>query len=283
MKPILLRELQRETAELQQQGADVVLWGETAYPYGRFTRQHEQDLAQGDKRRIQRGFDVPVIVGLITRDATRENPYAWNSAWVLDQDGRWGTRYDKNYPLMFGEAAPPGVDPEWYLDMIPSASHLNRGDGPSVLEAAGYRFGGLICYEDILPRFTREVANQGVSALVNLTNDSWFGNTREQSEHLGLAVYRAIEHRRPLLRSVNAGISAYVDPTGRVVQQLDVTNSDEDGYQGAEGFVAEVPMMDPERRSIYGVLGDLFAWLCISGLVGMWGWAKYHRARSQEG
>lgn len=281
MKPVLLRELQRVTAELDQQGADVVLWGETAYPYGRFTRQHQSDLPEVDRRRIQRDFDVPVIVGLVTRDGTRENPYAWNSAWVLHADGTWGTRYDKNYPLMFGEAAPPGIDPEWYLDKIPSASHLNRGEGPSVLEVAGYRMGALICYEDILSGFTREVANQRVNALVNLTNDSWFGKTREQSEHLGLAVYRAIEHRKPLLRSVNAGISAYVDPTGRVIEQTTTTDSDRDGYQGAEGFLAEVPMMAADDRTVYGVTGSLFAWLCIGGLAGIYGWSRYHRGREQ--
>ncbi len=132
----ILRELQRVTAELQREGAEVVLWGETAYPYARFSRQHETDLPARDPRRIQYGFDVPVIVGLVTRDATGANPYAWNTAWVLDEDGRWGDRYDKNYPLMFGEAAPPGIDPEWYLDKIPSASHLNRGEGPAAIEAA---------------------------------------------------------------------------------------------------------------------------------------------------
>ena len=279
MKPVLLRELQRVTAELDRQGAQVVLWGETAYPFGRFARQHQSDLPEIDRRRIQRDFDVPVIVGLVTRDATRENPYAWNSAWVLDSQGNWGTRYDKNYPLMFGEAAPPGVDPEWYLDKIPSASHLNRGDGPSVLEVAGYRMGGLICYEDILASFTRDVANQRVNALVNLTNDSWFGKTREQSEHLGLAVYRAIEHRKPLLRSVNAGISAYVDPTGRVVKELATTDSDRDGYQGAEGFLVEVPMMSADDRTIYGITGGLFSWLCILGLAGIHGWSRYHQRR----
>jgi apolipoprotein N-acyltransferase len=277
MKPVILAELQRVTAALQDEGAQVVLWGETAYPYARFARQHETDLRPGDPRRIQNGFDVPVIVGLVTRDATGQNPYSWNTAWVLDSDGRWGDRYDKNYPLMFGEAAPPGLDPEWYLDTIPSASHLNRGEGPAAIEAAGYRFGPLICYEDILGAFTREVANEGVNALVNLTNDSWFGKTREQSEHLGLAVYRAIEHRKPLLRSVNAGISAYVDPIGRVIEQTEVTDSDEDGYHGAEGFAVDVPMMPADSRTVYGVTGSLFGWLCGFGLFGFWGWSRYHR------
>ncbi|MFO7567353.1 MAG: apolipoprotein N-acyltransferase [Enhygromyxa sp.] len=275
MKPVILAEQQRVTAALQDEGAQVVLWGETAYPYARFSRQHETDLRPGDPRRIQKGFDVPVIVGLVTRDATGQNPYAWNTAWVLDRDGRWGDRYDKNYPLMFGEAAPPGLDPEWYLDKIPSASHLNRGDGPAAIEAAGYRFGALICYEDILGAFTREVAGEGVNAIVNLTNDSWFGKTREQAEHLGLAVYRAIEHRKPLLRSVNAGISAYVDPIGRVVEQTEVTDSDEDGYQGAEGFAVDVPMMPADQRTVYGLTGSLFGWLCGLGLFGFWARSRY--------
>ncbi len=275
MKALILRELQQVTASLQQDGAQVVLWGETAYPYSGFARQRETDLPLKDRRRIQRGFDVPLIVGLVTRDGTRKNPYAWNSAWVLDEDGRWGTRYDKNYPLMFGEAAPPGVDPEWYLDKIPSASHLNRGDGPAALEAGGYTFGALICYEDILASFTRDVANEGVNALVNLTNDSWFGRTREQSEHLGLAVFRSIEHRKPLLRSVNAGISAYIDPTGAVITQTEITNSDDEGYKGAEGFIADVPMMPKDGRTVYGWLGNLFGLLCIGGLFGFWAWARY--------
>ncbi len=282
MKLPILRELQRVTAALQKEGAEVVLWGETAYPFARFSRQHETDLPARDSRRIQQGFNVPVIVGLVTRDATGENPYAWNTAWVLDESGRWGDRYDKNYPLTFGEAAPPGIDPEWYLDKIPSASHLNRGDGPAAVEAAGYSFGPLICYEDILGAFTREVANERVNALVNLTNDSWFGKTREQAEHLGLAVFRAVEHRKPLLRSVNAGISAYVDPTGFVVEQTEVTDSDTDRYRGAEGFVVEVPMMPAKLRTTYGVTGSLFGWLCGLGLFGFWGWSRYHARRQRE-
>jgi apolipoprotein N-acyltransferase len=282
MKPVILTELQQVTAALQKEGAQVVLWGETAYPYPRFTRQRTTDLRSTDPQRIQRGFDVPVIVGLVTRDGTGENPYAWNTAWVLQSDGTWGDRYDKNYPLMFGEAAPPGLDPEWYLDKIPSASHLNRGDGPAAIEAAGYRFGALICYEDILGAFTREVANERVNAIVNLTNDSWFGKTREQAEHLGLAVFRSVEHRKPLLRSVNAGISAYVDPIGRVVEQTEVTDSDTDpeGYQGAEGFAVDVPMMPAESRTVYGITGSLFGWLCGFGLLGFWSWSRYRRSDS---
>ncbi len=267
MKRRILAEMQRVSAELAAEGAQVVTWGETAYPYLSFGREENQhDLPENNYRRVRRGFDIPIIFGAVTADASGQNPYPWNSAFAMDAEGKVTGRYDKNYPLIFGEYVPI-VDPEWFIDLIPSASHLNRGEGPELLEIEGYAIGAMICYEDILPHFTREVVNAGASVLVNLTNDSWFGKTREQAEHLGLAVFRAVEHRRGLVRVVNAGISAYVDPAGRVVQSTEVTDSDVEGYQGAVGFNADVPMVDPEFRTFYGRTGSGFAFLCLGALV----------------
>jgi apolipoprotein N-acyltransferase len=158
--------------------------------------------------------------------------------------------------------------------LIPKASHINRGTSAGVLRVDGWRLGALICYEDILPRHVRATARQDVHAFVNLTNDSWFGNTREQPEHLGLAVFRSIEHRKPLLRSVNAGISAYVDPAGRVVEQTAVTDSDRDGYGEADGFTATVPMMDPQAHTLYGTTGEAFNGLTVLALAGLVLWRR---------
>lgn len=266
-KRLILAEQQRVTAELQQQGAEVGLWGETAYPYLSFSRQSTHDAAK--RRKVQRGFDIPLIFGAITRDATGENPYLWNTALVLDSEGNVGEMYDKNFPLMFGESVPNWVDREWYLKTFPSASYINPGTQTNALEVAGFRHAPLICYEDILPRFARQAARDEVHVFVNLTNDSWFGKTAAQSEHLGLAAFRAVEHRKGLLRSVNAGISAYVDPAGRIVQQTRVTDSDNDGYEGAEGFVADVPMMDPEYKTPYYRFGETFNVLCWLALLGL--------------
>lgn len=261
-RPLLLPEMQRVTAELEAKGADLAVWGETAYPYSAFGRDTKTDLPEKDRRRIRRGFDIPVAVGLVTRDKSGRNPYPWNSAIVVHPDDTIGDRYDKVYPLMFGEWV-PFVDPEWYLETIPGASYINIGDGPRVLRVDDWRFGPLICYEDILPRYARWVASQDVHAFLNFTNDSWFGRSAEQTEHLGLAVFRAIEHRRSLIRSVNAGVSAYVDPAGRIVQRTNVTDADVDGYQGAEGFVATIPMMDPKHRTIFAMTGEAFPVACL--------------------
>lgn len=278
------RELKRETAALEAEGAELALWGETAYPqvFPRDAIHDAPDRGRARRARVRQGFTIPVIVGVITREFGPDaNPEPWNTAWVLHADDQFGDRYDKVYLLLFGEAAPSFIDAEWYTDTFPKASNINRGEGPGVLRVAGYRFGPLICYEDILPRFVRDAAHMDVHAFVNLTNDSWFGDTREQPEHLGLAVFRTIEQRKALVRSVNAGISAYVDPVGRVVQQTEVTDADTDGYQGATGFVADVPMMDPRARTVYALTGETFNVTIALVLAALIARAYWRRRRDQ--
>jgi apolipoprotein N-acyltransferase len=260
---------QEMTAKLQAQGAEVALWGETAYPNPRaFTRQSTRDLPADNPWQVRRGFDIPVIFGTVTRDETGREPYPFNTAILLDQNGLVASTYDKVYRLMFGEYAPL-VDPAWYLARVPSASHIAQGKGAGVLQLGPWRLGPFICYEDILPRFVRDAANQDVNAFVNLTNDAWFGKTAEPHQHLGLAVFRAVEHRKGMVRSVNTGVSVYIDPTGAAHEKTRVTDPDTEGPQPADGFAVDVPMMDPTHRTLYGLTGELFDGLCVLGVAAM--------------
>lgn len=268
---------QAKTAELAAQGAAIALWGETAYPNPRvFTRDRTEDLPEAHPWHVRRGFDIPVIFGAVTRDPTGREPYPFNTAILLDRDGRVAGTYDKVYRLMFGEYAPL-VDPQWYLAQVPSASHIAQGSGPGVLQHEQWRLGPLVCYEDILPRFVREAASKDVNAFVNLTNDAWFGKTDEPAQHLGLAVFRAIEHRKALVRAVNTGVSTYVDPTGAAHHRTRVTDPDIDGPQQADGFIVDVPMMDAESRTLYGLTGELFNGLCLAGVI----WMLTRKRRAQ--
>ncbi len=257
---------QRESAELDRRGAELIVWGETAYPNPRaFRRDTRTDLPENHPLKVMRGFDLPLVFGAVTSEA--RNPYPWNTALVLHPDGSVGDRYDKVYLLVFGEYIPI-VDPEWFLELVPAAAHLERGIGPGVLRIDGYRLGPLICYEDILPRFTRDIARQGVHVFVNLTNDAWFGLTKEPAQHLGLAVFRTIEHRRAMVRAVNTGVSAYIDPTGRVQHQTQVTDPDEQGPQPPSSFIADVPMIEPGTATTpYFLTGELFNALVLLALV----------------
>jgi apolipoprotein N-acyltransferase len=275
LKVQILRKQQEESARLQAEGAEVLLWGETAYPFSyALPREEGTDLPLHNPRRVRREFTAPLVFGVVTADR-KASEFPWNTARVLEADGRLGDSYDKVYPLWFGEYTPL-VDPHWFKELVPSASHINPGPGPKALRVHTgpegqheWRLGPLICYEDILPRFARGVAAEGIHAFVNLTNDSWFGKSKEQDQHMGLAVLRTIENRRPLLRSVNAGISVYVDANGRVVERIESTNPDEEGPVPADGFVAEVPMLDPDYRSLYTRTGELFNALVLLSLCGI--------------
>jgi apolipoprotein N-acyltransferase len=89
-------------------------------------------------------------------------------------------------------------------------------------------------------------------AMFNLTDDSWYGNTVEPMEHLALASFRSIEHRRPLVRATNTGVSAIIDPVGRL---------DHRSVQWTkETLVGRIPMM--HGRTVYAILGDWIGWLC---------------------
>ena len=122
-----------------------------------------------------------------------------------------------------------------------------------------------ICYEDIFPGQIRSLMRGGrdhriPEVMLNLTNDSWYGKTVEPMEHLALASFRSIEHRRSLVRGTNTGVSAFVDPVGRLVKLS--------GLWTKETLVDRVPMM--RGRTIYAVLGDWLGWACgilsISGI-----------------
>jgi apolipoprotein N-acyltransferase len=279
--PILWRQ-QELTGELQAKGAELVVWGETAYPFGNvFFRDSTRDLPPGNPRKVQSGFSIPIVFGTVTRDRKVREKQMYNTAILLDGQGRVAGTYDKVYRLAFGEYFPIPLLADWYLENFPNAAHIMQGKGPDVMSvetpSGTWRLGPFICYEDILPRYVRETANQGVHVLVNSTNDAWFGKTHEPTQHLGLAVFRTVEHRKGMVRAVNTGVSTYIDPTGTAIEKTRVTDPDIDGPQGADGLLAEVPMMDPEARTIYGATGELFDCLMGLGLVVI-GWRRRKHA-----
>src|SRR5712671_183066 len=241
-----------DTAELHSRGADLVIWPEVGY--------NLRPVRDGDDgRAISGGIPVSIIAG-VERVHGKE---AWNSALVIGPDGKIGDHYDKIQLLAFGEYIPFG---DWFpflYEWSPLAAHLTRGTTTAPLHAKGYRFATFICYEDILPGIVRDIMrNHGdgrAHALVNLTNDSWYGAWHEQIQHLTLAAVRSIEHRRWLLRATSTGISAFVDASGRVVQSIPKD------LRGVS--IREVPMLS--GTTPYEVAGDWPGWLSLLVLAGI--------------
>lgn len=214
--PAHLRLLRRMTADLEELGADLVVWPESAYPYP-FPRGLPHDLvgARGLRREGVRG---PLLVGAVTRGRSRCD--RWNSVIALERSGRVAGVSDKVELLAFGETVPLW---EWLpplQDMFPCPG-LKAGDRPRALELAGARIGVLNCYEDVLAEHARTVALEDPHFLVNVTNDAWFGETREPHLHQLIARQRTIETRRDLVRAVNTGVSAHVAATGATLRETD--------------------------------------------------------------
>jgi apolipoprotein N-acyltransferase len=275
-----LTALQAESRRLQSAGAQLVVWSEGAYP-ATLPRNFSVDFAPEYQGMVRRGLTIPEIIGAEMYDPAQSD--AFNSAILLDANGRVTGLYDKVRLLAFGEYI-PGVEAfPWLRKLLPEgAGQFTAGKGPRVMsfrEPGGedWQLGPVICYEDILQGFLRGVGRLHPNLLVNLTSDSWFGADSEPWEHLALAVYAGVELRVGMVRAVNSGISALIDPNGRVVQK---TYAD-DPYRNpraADGIVVEVPRM-PATHTVYVAVGDSFAYLCIAATLLLVGVA----ARSRVG
>jgi apolipoprotein N-acyltransferase len=251
-----IKALRDQTAELHDRGAELVVW-----PEGGFSQA--VDLTREGLGKALAG-EVPVsLVAGLTR---WEPPHRfWNSAAVISPEGVVGDHYDKIARVPFGEYIPLGDTFPILYQWSPMAQGLQQGESTAPLRDGKWLLATSICYEGILPAIVRAtMADRGQGRphlLVNLTNDSWYGAGHEQEQHLGLAVLRAIEHRRWLLRATSTGISAFVDSAGRVVKSIP---------RDTQGVAVEkVPML--EGTTLYQLLGDWPGWLALAlCALGLW-------------
>jgi len=247
-----LRRHQRLTAELRAKKIDLAVWSESSVMFS----VPEGAAPSFMHDRVAGSLGVPAIFGavLFRDDPDRERWF--NVALATDARGRMTSRYDKEFLLAFGEYLPFGDTFPILYQWSPNSGKFSPGtDLDPLLVTTGdktHKVTALICYEDILPSFTnRAVRHADPELLVNLTNDAWFGDTSEPWEHLGLAQFRAIEHRRYLVRSTNSGVSAVIDPVGRVIAQS--------GTFRTEAIDATVRWM--RETTVYEIVGDVPWWI----------------------
>jgi apolipoprotein N-acyltransferase len=252
----LRRHLQLSAGLERDQHIDFVVWSETSAMRPVHDESYRQELGAVVGRRI----GVPAIFGAVVFRLVRDQReyVLYNTAISSDANGVVRSRYDKEYLLTFGEYIPFGETLPVLYSWSPNSGHFSPGTvlDPLVVDLHGeeHLVTALICYEDILPRFTNDAVRHGnPELLVNITNDAWFGDTTEPWEHLALAQFRAIEHRRYLVRGTNSGVSAVVDPVGRVVAHSGTFRED----------VVSAPIHWMRARTVYEALGD-WPWLFVS-------------------
>jgi apolipoprotein N-acyltransferase len=176
----------------------------------------------------------------------------FNSAALVGPQGNLQARYDKVHLVPFGEYVP-------FPTLLRFAGKLTREVGDFVpgkerlpLRVNGYALGAFICYEAVFPDDVRRFARAGAQVFVNISNDGWFGQTAAPLQHLTMARMRAVENRRWLLRATNTGITAAIDPYGRVLAQA----------QPGVRTAIDVPYHLESGTTFYTRHGDWFAYAC---------------------
>lgn len=188
------------------------------------------------------------------------NGGGYNSAVMVNEEGRIVAQYDKIRLMPFGEYVPL---PHW----LPGASSVRGivgdftpGSSYTLMPLGAFRAGVFICIEAAHPGVARTFSGEGADALINISNDGYLGPTAVMRQHLSNAIFRAVENNRLLLRVTNNGISAYIDRSGSVMEET----------SGFEATVRTWPVsQNTEARTFYTVHGDLFAYACALITLGL--------------
>jgi apolipoprotein N-acyltransferase len=253
-----LRRHRKATGDLKKNGAGLVVWSESSV-----------DLAADDRainpfyqRMVTGNLGVPLIFGTVViheSEKSGERERFYNTALATDETGKVTGRYDKEYLLAFGEYLPLGETFPALYDASPNSGRFSSGTKldplPITTSTGTHNVATLICYEDIIPTFVNDLVRAtDPELLVNITNDAWFGVTAEPFQHLALAQMRAIEHRRYLIRSTNSGVSAIIDPVGRIVRKTEVRDVQ---TRIKEPDTAQADVRWMKGWTLYGGIGDL--------------------------
>ena len=190
----------------------------------------------------------------------------YNSAFVVEADGKMVGRYDKIHLVPFGEYIPFQNLLTFAHKLTGRVSSFTRGSEHRVFQldtqsGGRHRYGVFICYEAVFADEVRQLARNGAEVLVNISDDGWYGDTSAPWQHFNMARMRAVENRRWLLRDTNTGVTAAIDPYGRVRQSIP--------RHQVDALPAEFAFRD--GITFYTAHGDVFAWLCAILSLGVLG------------
>lgn len=238
-----------ETA-IKEGKAQVVIWPESTVPLSYATTDDYRAAIES----ISREYDVDVILGSVAEDPSQPNKL-WNAAFLVS-GGRTIGHYDKIRLVPFGEYVPLRKMLFFAQKLVHAVGEFEFGTKETPL-AGRFSYGPAICYEIVYPQIPRTQVVHGATVLVTITNDAWYDGTSAPRQHLNQVRLRAIETDRYLLRAGTTGISAFIDPTGRIVQELPM---------GKEGIVY-AEFQARRTRTPYVRFGDWFAWVACAAVV----------------
>lgn len=250
-------EIERYSVAPSKNHPDLLIWPEAPAPFS-----FEDPRFAAIASTLAQRFEGPFLAGVIEwrpaptssdkSDHTSLVPY--NSAILLNAQGQRIFTYDKIHLVPFGEYEPFPLIHAVVTSVSGEVGGFHKGSSYVIGHLQDdYTFGTFICYEAIYPGEIREFAAKGAELYINISNDGWFGHSAAAEQHLRMARVRAVENRRWLLRVTNNGITAVIDPYGRISRALprDVRAA------------ADLPYDFRTDETIYTRFGDWFAWMCV--------------------
>ncbi len=257
------------------QSSDLVVWPEAPNDFYEIDpdlhRSNLDEEFRAATSQLARTAKTPMIVGAfgIDADPAAKRGYdQYNSAVFVQSDGSFAGRYDKMHLVPFGEYVPYK---QWLFfagSLLRDVGVLDFGKRRTVFTSGGHTYGTFICYESSFGDEVRQFADLGSEALVNISDDGWYGDTSAAWEHLNIVRMRAIENHRWVLRATNTGVTAAIDPYGRVTAAA----------PRHERTSLRVGFNYEHDVTFYSAHGDLFAYFCVLVVAIGLGMSFSHRA-----
>lgn len=235
------------TEEAASHGARIVIWPESTVPLS-YT---ETPFFRDSIEELSKRHDIDIILGSVATDPAKPKSL-WNSAFLVSNGTTIG-HYDKIRLVPFGEYVPLRRMLFFAEKLVHAVGEFEFGSNEQPL-AGKLNYGPAICYEVVYPQITRTQVRNGAGVIVTITNDAWYDGTSAPAQHLAQARMRAIEDDRYLLRAATTGISAFVDPTGRMIESIPM---------GRTGIIY-AKFQSRNTITPYVRFGDWFAWMACA-------------------
>ena len=243
----------KQTRDAAEQGAQIVLWPETAIPLnitsGLYARYDEKCCE------LSKETQTYIIVGAYSDDGEK----SYNSLICYTPDGeRFETVYNKRRLVPFGEFGPMRSVFETVIppltEILITLDDISEGDSSSIMNIGGSEVGCLICFDSIYDGLTLDTVRDGADFICLSTNDSWFSGSAALRIHASQAQLRSIESGRYITRCASTGISAIVSPKGEILEYVE---ADTEGV-----LIYDIYKRDNKTPWYY--LGNSFIYICLA-------------------
>ena len=246
----LLRPRADESDDTIPAATNLIVWPESPAPFEDIDPQFRSAMSA-----LARSAQAPIIVGNIgfqPNPANKSGYTPYNRASFINPDGTFIGHYDKMHLVPFGEYVPFKEFFFFAKNLLNEVGTFEPGAQRTVFSTGGHTYGVFICYESIFGDEIRHLTQQGADVLINISNDGWYGDTSAAWQHLNMVRMRAIENHRWILRATNTGVTAAINPYGRVVSAL--PRHLRSSLRVHFGYEHDL--------TFYAAHGDLFAYAC---------------------